>query len=40
MDDCPFFYVDTEEKLDDLVSILENAKEIAFDLEHHSIRSY
>jgi exosome complex exonuclease RRP6 len=36
----PFTYVDTVEKLKIVQKKLEKAKEIAVDLEHHSMRSY
>lgn len=39
-DDTPFDFVDTPEKLEELTNALLQAKEIAFDLEYHSIRSY
>lgn len=35
-----YMYIDTVEKLEQLILILENFSEIAVDLEHHSIRSY
>lgn len=40
MDDFPFNYIDTEEKLTGAISELMNAKEIAVDLEHHSYRTF
>lgn len=39
-DDTPFEFVSTPEQLESLTAELLKAKEIAFDLEHHSTRSY
>lgn len=39
-EETPLTWVDTPEELDKLVEKLKNAKEIAIDLEHHSMRSY
>lgn len=33
-------YVDTQDKLDEMVKALKSAKEIAIDLEHHDFRSF
>ena len=38
--DTPFTFVDTEEVLMEVVEKLAAAKEIAIDLEHHSVRTY
>ena len=38
--DTPFTFVDTEEVLMEVVEKLSAAKEIAIDLEHHSVRTY
>nr|XP_019049128.1 hypothetical protein I302_02909 [Kwoniella bestiolae CBS 10118]OCF28058.1 hypothetical protein I302_02909 [Kwoniella bestiolae CBS 10118] len=38
--DTPFTFVDTPEQLRELTATLKKAKEIAVDLEHHSLRSY
>ena len=40
LEETPFTFVDTEEKLIELQQILEASKEIAVDLEHHDHRSY
>ncbi|KAI9348739.1 hypothetical protein DFJ73DRAFT_960155 [Zopfochytrium polystomum] len=40
LDDVPCTWVDTVEKLADLVRLLETVTEIAVDLEHHDYRSY
>ena len=40
MEKTPFTWVDTEEKLDELASLLCSVKEIAVDLEHHDLRSF
>ncbi|KAJ3398927.1 exosome nuclease subunit, partial [Chytridiales sp. JEL 0842] len=40
MDETPFKWVETLEDLEELLSILENQKEIAVDLEHHDLRSF
>ena len=40
LDETPFTFVDSEEKLSDLKRKLEASKEIAVDLEHHDHRSY
>lgn len=39
-DETPFVFVDTLEKLEAMVEKLKIAREIAVDLEHHSMRSY
>jgi exosome complex exonuclease RRP6 len=39
-DDTPFSFVDTPEALEAMVAKLQQAKEIAVDLEHHSLRTY
>lgn len=39
-DETPFTFVDTPEALESMVEKLRDAKEIAVDLEHHSLRSY
>lgn len=39
-EDTPFTFVDTPEALEQMVEKLQKAKEIAVDLEHHSMRSY
>lgn len=39
-EDTPFEFVDTPERLAALTAALLQAKEIAFDLEHHATRSY
>ncbi|ORY28648.1 hypothetical protein BCR39DRAFT_559462 [Naematelia encephala] len=39
-EDTPFDFVDTPGKLDEMVQVLQGAKEIAVDLEHHAMRSY
>ncbi|KAI8913114.1 ribonuclease H-like domain-containing protein [Powellomyces hirtus] len=36
----PFTWVDTDEKLEQLAALLDTAKEIAVDLEHHDYRSF
>eukprot|EP00299_Pterocystis_sp_00344_P017227 c8638_g1_i1.p1 GENE.c8638_g1_i1~~c8638_g1_i1.p1 ORF type:complete len:788 (+),score=195.51 c8638_g1_i1:261-2366(+) len=38
--DTPLQYVDTEQQLDELVTVLHSHSEIAIDLEHHSLRSF
>ncbi|XP_053624536.1 exosome complex component 10 homolog [Plodia interpunctella] len=38
--DTKLTYVDTEHQLDDLVKHLEEVKELAVDVEHHSYRTY
>ena len=40
LDETPFTYIDTEEQLRAMVDKLEDAKEIAVDLEHHSYRTF
>lgn len=40
MEETPLTFVDTAEKLEAMVEKLKEAKEIAVDLEHHSMRSY
>ena len=40
LEETPFTFVDSEEKLGDLKRKLEASKEIAVDLEHHDHRSY
>ncbi|KAJ3037454.1 Exosome component 10 [Rhizophlyctis rosea] len=40
MEKTPFTWVDTEEKLKELASILDGVSEFAVDLEHHDYRSY
>lgn len=40
MDNFPYIYVNTEEKLIAMINDLRTAKEIAVDLEHHSYRTY
>lgn len=39
-DETPLTFVDTPEQLEEMVEKLKLAKEIAVDLEHHSMRSY
>lgn len=39
-EETPFTFVDTTEALDEMVAKLREAKEIAVDLEHHSLRTY
>lgn len=39
-EDTPFTWVDTPEALETMVGKLQNASEIAVDLEHHSLRTY
>jgi exosome complex exonuclease RRP6 len=39
-EDTPFTWVDTPEALEAMVEKLQNASEIAVDLEHHSLRTY
>ncbi|KAJ2882861.1 exosome nuclease subunit [Coemansia asiatica] len=39
-DDTPFEFVDTEEQLNRMMEHLEQAEEVAIDLEHHNYRSY
>ncbi|KAG5676319.1 hypothetical protein PVAND_006165 [Polypedilum vanderplanki] len=40
MDNFPFTFVDTEEKLNEMINELRSVKEIAVDLEHHSYRTF
>lgn len=40
MDNFPYIYVDTVEKLNTMLDELRKVKEIAVDLEHHSYRTY
>jgi hypothetical protein len=40
MSETPFTYVDTEEGLAAMHSVLEGCPEVAIDLEHHSVRSF
>ena len=40
LEETDFDFVDTEEALDDMVSHLSEATEIAVDLEAHVMRSY
>lgn len=40
MDDKPYLYVDTTEKLAQCLSVLKDAQVIAVDLEHHDLQSY
>lgn len=40
MADKPYLYVDTPEKLTECLAVLNEAKVIAIDLEHHDLRSY
>jgi exosome complex exonuclease RRP6 len=39
-EETPFTFVDTPEALEKMVGKLQQAKEIAVDLEHHSLRTY
>ena len=40
MEESECEFVDTPEKLEEVVGFLKEAKEIAVDLEHHDLRSY
>lgn len=40
LENTPFLFVETEEQFKQMKECLMQAKEIAVDLEHHSIRSY
>ena len=40
LEETPFTWVETEEKLDELVALLDTQQEIAVDLEHHDYRSF
>ncbi|TPX70598.1 hypothetical protein SpCBS45565_g01630 [Spizellomyces sp. 'palustris'] len=40
MDQTPYTWIDTEEKLDELAALLDSVNEIAVDTEHHDYRSF
>ncbi|KAI8819182.1 ribonuclease H-like domain-containing protein [Fimicolochytrium jonesii] len=40
MEETPYTYVDTDEKLDRLAALLDSVKEIAIDTEHHDYRTF
>jgi len=40
LDETPFTFVNTEEKLSTMAAHLAEVEEIAIDLEHHQMRTY